>query len=172
MKAGGKLVGGLVFLCMSCHFTDDRKPTVNKSKTKDSAVIENKIIQKQPVTAQTKPYEGQYCFIKKAYTHADTSYIEADYIQFLMGDQAVAAAKKKGEADAVLDDYYVVNDNPAIRKLALAKNVTIQLVVTEDGKSFFTTGNDELLQKKLREGIFVLQFTNGLVTKIQEQFLP
>jgi len=172
MRAGIKAFCCIVFLFTGCRFTDDKKHVAAKNTVKDTTVIRKQVIHKEPVTAQTQPYGGQYCFIKKAYTRGDTNYIEADYIQFLMGEQAIEAARKKGEAETVLDDYYIVNENTKTRKLALAKDVIIQVVITEDGKSFFVDGNDGLLRQKLQEGIFVLQIKNGVVKKIKEQFLP
>jgi len=162
----------IAFLFTGCHFTEDNKHVASKNKVKDTTAIRKQVIHKEPVAAQTQPYGGQYCFIKKAYADGDTSYIEADYIQFLMGEKAIGAARKKGEPEIVLDDYYIVNENTKTRRLALAKDVVIQVVITEDGNSFFVDANDSLLHQKLQGGVFVLQLENGVVKKIKEQFLP
>ena len=172
MKIGMYLLGGILILLTGCRFTEDKNTAVKKNKVKDTTVIEKKIIQSVPVTPQSVPYQGQYCFIKKIYTKGDTSYIEADYIQFLMGDEAIAAATKKGEQDMVQDDYYVVNDNTKLRSLALSKNVVITLAGTDDGKPSSAGMDDGTLQKKLLSGIFVIRFENGLVTNMREQFIP
>src|SRR5882724_7864346 len=74
-----------------------------------------------PLAPQDKPEEGQYTLINRVFDSAGTRYIEADYIRFLMGDEALAAAKKKGEEEMVQDDYYVVNDNKQLRTLKLSK---------------------------------------------------
>jgi hypothetical protein len=172
MRVGIQVFYCIVLLFTGCRFTDDQKHVASKNTVENTTAIRKQAIHKEPVPAQTQPYRGQYCLIKKVYAHADTNYIEADYIQFLMGEKAIEAARKKGEAEMVLDDYYIVNENPKTRMLALAKDVIIQVVITEDGKSFFVDGNDNLLHKKLQDGIFVLQIENGVVKKIKEQFLP
>ena len=43
---------------------------------------------------------------------------------------------------------------------------------TDGGKSFFEKADQSTLLKRLKDGIFVLQINNGLVTKIKQQFLP
>jgi len=155
------------FLLAGCHFTDQEKQVAPK-KTSTGKII----VQREPVTAQSHPYPGQYCFVKRVYTNGDSSYIEADYIQFLMGKEAIDAATKRGEAELVLDDYYILNENTKLRVLAMSKDVVIQLVTTDSGKTFFENADQSSLSKKLKDGIFVLQINNGLVTKIKEQFLP
>jgi hypothetical protein len=53
-----------------------------------------------------------------------------------MGKEAMDAATKRGEAELVLDDYYIVNENTKLRTLPLSNDVVIQLVTTEDGIVF------------------------------------
>ncbi len=48
-----------------------------------------------------------------------------DYIQFLTGKDAENAAAKKGEE--VVNDYYVVNDNPKLRTFPVSSGVEIVL---------------------------------------------
>jgi hypothetical protein len=178
MKPGLQLFLCIVSGLYGCRFTDHKKhASFQKSATDTTA------IHKEAITGQTQPYQGQYCLIKKLYTEGDTCYIEADYIQFLMGDKAVAAAKKKGDADTftdkngniaytVLDDCYILNENPAIRKLALANDVVIQLVSNEDGNAFLINSSFGKLNKNPKDAIYVLQLENGLVKKIKQQYLP
>jgi hypothetical protein len=120
------------FLLAGCHFTEPEKRVVPKKINTEKITVH-----REPVTPQSQPYPGQYCFVKRIYSSGDSSYIEADYIQFLMGKEAIDAATKRGEAETVLDDYYVVNENTRLRVLPLSKEVVIQLVTTDNGKSFF-----------------------------------
>ena len=156
-----------VFLLAGCHFTDREKQVVSKKLNTGK-----KTVQKEAVTPQSQPYPGQYCFVKSVYERGDSSYIEADYIQFLMGKDAIDAATKRGDVEMVLDDYYIVNENTKLRILPMSKDVVIQLVTTDDGKSFLENANQSSLSTRLKDGIFVLQINNGLVTKIKQQFLP
>src|SRR5882757_10067776 len=113
----------LLILLAGCNLDDSKttkKPAHASHKT-DSPTV--KLVDIKPQTASAA---GQYCYIKKVYARSDAMYIDADYIQFLMDDDAVKAAKKHGEAQMdigqkgdtswyVPDDYYILNDNPKIR---------------------------------------------------------
>ena len=175
--------GRIIFFFLSvsmtaCQLADHKKQRIPKNQLVDTVTIH-----KEPVAPQTRPQKGQYCLIKKIYTEGDSSFIEADYIQFLMGAEAVAAARHRNDVDtlidknghfvySVLDDYYILNDNPAIRKLALTKNVLIELVNTENGNIFISNAGFDQLTKRIKDGIFILQLEEGKVTKIRQQFLP
>ncbi|MBC7902001.1 MAG: hypothetical protein H7Y27_01200 [Gemmatimonadaceae bacterium] len=124
-----------------------------------------------PVEAQTKPLDGQYCYIRSVESASDSLFIMADYIQFLMGDEAAAAAKKRGEADP-LDDYFIVNDKEDFVKIPLVKNFSF---AASSGGSDRAMQNElalAFLKKKIKDGVFILKIENGKVVKITEQFLP
>jgi len=56
--------------------------------------------------------------------------VTADYAQFLTGDEAIQAAIEDGfivEGEVVPNDYYIVNDNPQLRELALDPDAPIVL---------------------------------------------
>jgi hypothetical protein len=171
----------IFFLSVSmtaCQLADHKKQRVLENQPVDTLTIH-----KEPVAPQTRPQKGQYSLIKKLCKEGDSIFIEADYIQFLMGDNAVAAARQKNDADtfkdkngrlvySVLDDYYILNDNAAIRKLPVIKNVLIELVNTEDGQTFISSAGFDQLTERIKDGIFILQIEEGKVTKIRQQFLP
>lgn len=59
-----------------------------------------------------------------------TVVVTADYAQFLTGDEATQAALEDGfivEGETVPNDYYIVNENPRLRELALDANAPIVL---------------------------------------------
>jgi hypothetical protein len=167
MQAAKVLIYCAGFLLAGCHFKEREKPVVPKKINTEKITVH-----REPVTPQSQPYLGQYCFVKREYSSGDSNYIEADYIQFLMGKEAIDAATKRGEEEVVLDDYYIVNENTKLRILPVSKDVVIQLVTTDSGKSFYENTDQSALSKRLKDGIFVLQINNGLVTKIKQQFLP
>lgn len=126
-----------------------------------------------PIAPQEKPEAGQYCYIRKAYEKEGDSYIDADYIQFLMGDSAVAAAQKKGEADAVQDDYYVVNDNPKIRTLKLSSHVEFVALENTVENGIAPSAIEYLQWAVKNEWIAILTFgRNGEVVRIKQQYVP
>ncbi|HEY4151543.1 MAG TPA: hypothetical protein VGM41_21540 [Chitinophagaceae bacterium] len=126
-----------------------------------------------PIGPQEKPEAGQYCYIKKVYEKEGDTYIDADYIQFLMGDSAIAAAKKKGEADAVQDDYYVVNDNPKIRTLKLSSHFELVALENTVANGTVPTAVEYVQMAVKNEWIAILTFdSNGEVVRIKQQYLP
>lgn len=59
-----------------------------------------------------------------------TVVVTADYAQFLTGDEATQAALEDGfivEGETVPNDYYIVNENPRLRELALDPDAPIVL---------------------------------------------
>lgn len=61
-----------------------------------------------------------------------TVIVTADYAQFLTGDEAIQAAIEEGfisEGEMVPNDYYIVNENPQLRELALEPDAPIVLIV-------------------------------------------
>lgn len=97
--------------------------------------------------------------------------IDADYIQMFEGEAALAAAKKNGDVDTtygengkILDiyipnDFYILNENPKIRRLELLPNTKI----------IFQSINEET---PLDSRLFKLFLKNNKVIKIEEVYLP
>jgi hypothetical protein len=61
--------------------------------------------------------------------------VEFDLIQFLTGDEATAAYVEDHPDDpgGPPNDYYIVNDNPRLRRLPVAENVEVTVLDWEDG---------------------------------------
>lgn len=162
----------LLILLTACQSGDEKKSSPVPPEAKKHPVAEKSVVQYIPVQPQSVPYKGQYCFIKNIYKQGDTTFIEAGYIQFLMNEEAVAAATKKGETGAAMDNYYIINDNTKPRILALSKGVAIFLIDPGNAKPVSDSIANTALYKQLKDGIYVLQVNNGLVTEIKQQFLP
>jgi hypothetical protein len=67
--------------------------------------------------------------------------VEFDLIQFLMGDEATAAYHEDQPDDPAgpPNDYYIVNDNPRLRRLPAAENV--EVTVLDRGGRLSTPGD-------------------------------
>jgi hypothetical protein len=103
-----------------------------------------------------------------------------DVVQFLTGAAAAKAAKEDGQSETP-NDYYIRNQNTKLRTLDLAPGLTIVvnvLTAEETGdatkdtpvtltrlKSFF--GGDAM-----KYALFHVTVKNGVVTRLDEQFLP
>jgi hypothetical protein len=129
--------------------------------------------------------DSTYAYIKETIKRNDSVFIQADYIQFLTGDLAVAAAKKNHEADTSYDDkgkitsvfvdndYYILNENKKLRLLPLAKNVEIETVDMSAGVSIAKTTLDNFISKHGNDSFpFILHIRNNIVIKITEVYVP
>lgn len=173
----------LAVLLFSCNGNDQQKQTNDTSADTVASVAVTPEVEHGAIQPQQRPEDGQYCYINKVYKTGDSICIDADFITFLMGREALAEARKKGDAEpfvkngdttwSVPNDYYIVNENKKIRTLKLSKD--FRLIVA--GKSDAVT--DEIsrfnyLRQHAEEGVFILTIGAGtsLVTVIKEQYLP
>ncbi len=169
-------------LLFGCNNSEQQQQT-DKPEADSIVKTEDAAIEHVAIQPQANPDEGQYCYINKVYTTGDTVLIDADYIQFLMGKQAVAAAKKNGDAEpfvkngdttwSVPNDYYILNENRKIRTLQLAKDFRFIVAGKEDVNSDDISRLD-YLKKHAKNGVFILTMDAGesTVSVIKEQYLP
>lgn len=112
-------------------------------------------------------------------------YLTVDYIQFLHGADAVAAAQRKG--DAVLDvqngdttysvfnDYYIVNEDPRQRTFPVSEQAVFTLWNKTGELRQYTTTPAELLAKGtdvFRYAPFVIETKQGTIVSATEQYVP
>jgi hypothetical protein len=111
-----------------------------------------------------------------------------DLIDFLTGDAAKKAWKKANPGsseDGPPNDYFIVNDNPKLRTLPVADPVDCKVVdqqnmdgtanktITFDGATaYFISIKPDQSDHRLSWDPFWITVVNGVVTKIEEQFLP
>jgi hypothetical protein len=103
---------------------------------------------------------------------------------FLTGEEANKEAAERGEETPVANDYFIVNDNPKPRTLPVAPGVTIDLVDWKqccderfegDPAHFeaaFESSEPPAGRYRGRFSAYWLTVENGLVTTIEEQYLP
>jgi hypothetical protein len=125
----------------------------------------------------------QFAFIESLKA-GDPGSLVADYAQYLVGAAAAKAAAAAGEESPPPNDYYVVNDNPKLRTLAVSPSAKVVLV-SRPGEGSDAAGypsDVETLAKwladkgwesaSLRSNGYWLTIENGLVTGIEEQYAP
>ncbi len=106
--------------------------------SKDNTKIQNELIANQKESVLKVNTHEQYAIIINLFQKSDTTFLEADYIQFLTGDKAIEAARKANEVDtfinkdgkidfAVPNDYFIVNESKKIRLLPLSKDCIFDL---------------------------------------------
>jgi hypothetical protein len=112
--------------------------------------------------------------------------LELDLAYFLTGDEANEAAAERGDETPVPNDYYIVNDNPRLRTLALGDDLRLVLLdwsrccdETFRGElEPFATAVNEVEAVTVDGRVyqpgspFWLTVAGGVVTRIEEQYLP
>jgi hypothetical protein len=116
--------------------------------------------------------------------------VSADYVQWFTGEEANVAAREDGailEDETVPNDYYIRNDNPQIRQLALAQAAPIVLQACFDPGPCVTTVGvtaeewTELVGGGAPDGWtwygggalpFWLTLRDGDIVQVVEQYLP
>ncbi|WP_375434104.1 hypothetical protein [uncultured Hymenobacter sp.] len=125
-------------------------------------------------------------YIRRFYQEGGRYYVTVDYIQFLSGEAAVAAARRKGDAQkevvngdtiySVFDEHYIINDNPQLRTLRLAEEATFTFWRSrENGLERFPASPAKVqanVPKVLFLSPFVVETQQGIVTSLAEQYVP
>ncbi|RSK44234.1 hypothetical protein [Hymenobacter perfusus] len=127
-----------------------------------------------------------HAYVRRFYEQKGRYYAVVDYVQFLKGADAVAAAQRRGDAMAevqngdtiysVPNDYYIVNENKKERTLPLQAGATFR---------FWQNGGNGLAQRPLAPAQvlasppasltyapFVVETRQGEVVRLTEQFVP
>jgi hypothetical protein len=116
----------------------------------------------------------------------DAGTIEFDLAYFLSGKEANAAYHAAGGTGPVPNDYFVVNDNPRLRTLALAPDAHLRLLDWNHCCETFFDGDLALFAQAIEEqgdvndgGVIYrgqsqwwITIEHGVVTEIEEQYSP
>jgi hypothetical protein len=135
----------------------------------------------QPAAAPTTATRrSDFGFIRSWYAKPGAFYLRFDRAILLNGDAADAASAAHGGESPVPNDYYIQNDNPRLRDLAIANQITVvgsqQLTGSQGPKptslkallTFIHNGGPLVAATP-----FHLRYdANGFVTRIQEQYVP
>lgn len=126
-------------------------------------------------------------YIRRFYQEQGRYFITVDYVQFLNGEAAVAAARRRNDAQvevqngdtlfSVFDDYYIINDDPRQRTLPLSEQATLTLWDRTPGipLSQYQTTTAEALSKGaalFEHAPFVVVTQQGVVVSLTEQYIP
>jgi hypothetical protein len=130
-----------------------------------------------PIAAERVP-----AIITAVDTSGSTVRLEVDYIQFLTGDEAADAATAHGDESPPPNDYYIVNDNPALREFPVQEGVSVVTVVNDDGTSDpagHTLTLDEWVDRitgpnadAFRSSFYWITVSEATITTIEQQYLP
>ena len=139
-----------------------------------------------PSSAEAALEDGRHFGYVRA-VDADARIIEFDLAYFLSGKEADRAYQEAtGNTDHVPNDYFIVNDNPMLRTLALAPDARLRLLDWNHCCETFFEGDLGLFAEAIGEQTDVtdgdliyrgqsqwwITVENGLVTEIEEQYSP
>jgi hypothetical protein len=168
-----------IFFCFSCA-ANNSKGEASKSEKVSSASTEKNNI--DTITKIGNEVKEETCLIRKISEENGQVFIYTDYIQRLEGEKAVEEAKKRGDADTaiidgkmvigVVNDYYIINDNPKIRKLPLDSAAKFEFVENPDRYDGKVTNTLQGLKLIYEDIPFILTLKNGRVIKVFEIFVP
>ena len=165
---------------LSCNSNSSSLTTSVKVDTTSKSLNTENQVQK---VVQTNTQE-QYANITRILQKGDTTFLDADYIQYLTGDDAIEAAKKAHQADTfqtqdgkthidVPNDYFIVNESKKIRRLLLAKDCAFELILNPDRTHPITDNSVKSLQKIYGDSPFILTLNDkDLIIKVKEVFTP
>jgi hypothetical protein len=110
--------------------------------------------------------------------------LEFDLAYFLIGDEANQAAAEHGDETPVPNDYYIVNDNPLLRTIKVPRDVSVLVIdwgnccklVPGEIQPFADafSSQDHKFDEKYQgaDSQYWITVQNGVVVRIQEQYLP
>ncbi len=126
--------------------------------------------------------DGRHFVFVKELPGAPPDRMTFDLAEFLTGDAAAEAATEHGDESPPPNDYYIVNDNPRLRTLAIAPDAELRILDWADCCSSFVAGDLGLLADALAHGDptgtyrpsspFWITVSGGVIVTIEEQYLP
>ena len=133
--------------------------------------------------SQSPPSLGDgrhFVYVTKLHGTPPEATLTFDLAEFLTGEAAAQAAAEHGDESPPPNDYYIVNDNPRLRTMPVAPNVTIRAIdwtncceLTDvpytDWAASLTAPTDALYGTGTQYWITV---TDGRIVAIEEQYLP
>ena len=135
----------------------------------------------RPAASPTTANPGSdFGFIRSWTAKTGTFYLRFDRAVLLTGKAADAASAAHGGESPVPNDYYIQNDNPRLRDLAIVDQATVigsQALTGSPGPNpsslkalltFVHKGGPQVAATPFR----IRYDDNGLVVRVQEQYLP
>jgi hypothetical protein len=135
----------------------------------------------RPAASTTTATRGSdFGFVRSWYAKGGTFYLRFDRAVMLTGAAADAASAAHGGESPVPNDYYIQNDNPRLRDLAIVDRATVvgsQQLTGSPGPNPSSLGALFAFVDKggpqVKATPFHLKYNDhGLVVRVQEQYIP
>ncbi|MBT9393623.1 hypothetical protein KLP40_10660 [Hymenobacter sp. NST-14] len=171
----------LLLAFAACRSTE-QEGSVAESRDQNLTALEGE----QSTTEKVGNTGRGHAYVRRFYEQKGRYYAVLDYVQFLKGPDAVAAAQRRGDAMtemqngdtvySVPNNYYIVNDVKKERTLPLGTRATFR---------FWQNGGNGLAQRPLapaqvlaappaalQYAPFVVVTRQGEIVSLTEQFVP
>jgi len=174
----------VVILVLTANFI---KSKVVTNKIRGNIELASSIQKENKETVKAKPIvkSKQIGYISMVYEEGGKKYLKFDDVKFLMGDEAIEAAKKDGVATYengeyfVDDDYYIVNNSEKIKNYVIADNATLNLLgfwidsLNGDGNNHSVSYNKfKSISSENEHMLCYIYAENNVVVKIEGQYTP
>jgi hypothetical protein len=197
-KRNALIVGAVVLALLSIGAgalialtsNDDRAQTTNPSPSSTPSQTSEPSGSSEPSASGTPEpsasaspvlQDGRhFVYVKTASQRAGSTRVRFDLAYFFTGAKAEAAAADHG--DEVVDGYYIVNDNPRLRTLPLADEVTVEYVPESNCCELQPWKIDDWLEAiglstnpsdyPGRNVPWWFTVEGGQITRIEQQYLP
>ncbi|WBA43656.1 hypothetical protein [Hymenobacter canadensis] len=170
-----------VLLLAACTSTDRESSGQSMAET-----IPDDLKSEQSTTEAVGETGRSHAYIRRFYQQNGQYYVDVDYVQFLSGEAAVAAARRKGDAAvdvvkgdtvySVFNDYYIVNDNPKLRTFPLAAAATFTLWRSSENGLERVPATPAKLQANVPRTLtlspFIIETKQGVAVRLDEQYVP
>lgn len=179
----------LILLFYSCA-TEIEEQNFNQEKSNEKgstlqikAPLEKSIpSEKKEEIVLTMTSDTSYCYIKEVINQDNFTFLKVDFIKFLMSNQAIEEAKKRGEAAYdieengdtnfyVNNDYYIVNDNPKLRLFMLTDSTDIEFHELF-GETIADFTNSDKAMERVNLSPFIIITQDGIISHLNEIFVP
>ena len=122
-------------------------------------------------TGRSELADGRHFGFWKTFEIGDTiAFGEFDLAYFLTGGEAEAAAAAKGET--VENDYFIVNDNARLRTLIVGGDAVVRVLADTGGPTLEPSNVADFAVDRHQASGFWVTIADGLVTEIEEQYVP
>jgi hypothetical protein len=158
---------------------------VNEEKKDFELAISIQKENKETVKANPIVKTKQIGYISKVYEEGGKKYLRFDDVKFLMGNEAIEAAKKDGAAIYengeyfVYDDYYIVNNSEKAKNYVIADIASLNLLgfwidsLNGDGNNHSVSYNKfKSISSENEHMLCYIYAENNVVVKIEGQYTP
>jgi hypothetical protein len=157
-----------------------QRPPASQSAAPTSGPAPAQQASRRASSATTATRDRDFGFIRSWYAKTGTIYLRFDRAVLLTGKAADDASAAHGGESPVPNDLYIQNDNPRLRDLAIVDQATVIGSQQLTGSPGPNASSLKVLLTFVHNGgprvaatPFHLTYNdNGLVTRVQEQYLP